>query len=57
MRGAVLAFFAQLPPCVVAMEACSGAHSCGREVTKLDHEVRLIPPAYVKPQKSEEWHV
>lgn len=48
-RDQVLAFFAQLPACVVAMEACGGAHFWGREVSKLGHEVRLIPPAYVRP--------
>ena len=48
-RDQVLAFFAQLPACVVAMEACGGAHFWGREIGKLGHEVRLMPPAYVKP--------
>ena len=48
-RDQVLAFFGQLPRCAVAMEACGGAHFWSREIGKLSHEVRLIPPAYVKP--------
>ncbi len=57
-RGRLLAFFASLPPCLVAMEACAGAHHWGRELAALGHTVRLIPPAYVKPfvkrQKNDE---
>ena len=49
MRGKVLEFFAAQPPCVVAMEACAGAHHWAREIDKLGHTARLIPPAYVKP--------
>lgn len=48
-RDQVLPFFSALPPCTVAMEACGGSHFWGREIALLGHEVRLIPPAYVKP--------
>ncbi len=48
-RGQVLEFFSWLPLCIVAMEACGGAHFWGCEIGKLGHEVRLIPPACVKP--------
>lgn len=44
-RTQVLAFFSQLPRCLVAMEACGGAHFWRREIGKLGHVVRLIPPA------------
>jgi len=48
-RDAVLAFFANLAPCVVGMEACAGSHFWAREVARLGHTVRLMAPQYVKP--------
>ena len=48
-RDKLLAFFAGQPRCVVAMEACASAHYWAREIAALGHEIRLIPPAYVKP--------
>jgi len=48
-RGQMLEFFAQLAPCIVAMEACSGSHYWGRQRTSLGHTPRLISPQYVKP--------
>ena len=48
-RHKLIQFFAGQPRCVVALEACAGAHHWGRELTRLGHEVRLIPPVYVKP--------
>lgn len=48
-RGQVAEFFAQLPPCVVGMEACGSAHHWARKLRDLGHEVRLIAPQYVKP--------
>jgi transposase len=47
-RAEVLPFFAGLPPCLVGMEACATAHHWARELSALGHEVRLMPPAYVK---------
>jgi transposase len=48
-RGKVLEFFALQPRCLVALEACGGSHHWARELMALGHEVRLLPPAYVKP--------
>jgi transposase len=44
----MLAFFSKLPPCLVGIEACGTLHHWARELIKLGHEVRLMPPAYVK---------
>lgn len=47
-RGQVVRYFAQLPRCVVGMEACGGAHYWGRQLGALGHEVRLLAPQHVK---------
>ena len=47
-RNQVIPFFAKLEPCLVGMEACATAHHWARELIKLGHTVRLIPPVYVK---------
>jgi transposase len=48
-RGKLLVFFAKQPACLVGVEACAAAHHWGRELSKLGHRVRLMPPRYVKP--------
>jgi transposase len=48
-RSALEGFFAKLAPTVVALEACGASHHWGRRLAALGHEVRLIPPQYVKP--------
>src|ERR1700730_5164151 len=47
-RSQVIAFFKALPPCLIGMEACASAHYWARELTKLGHEVRLMPAKDVK---------
>jgi transposase len=49
IREGLLAFAAGLPSCVVAMEACCGAHFLGRTFEAHGHEVRLMSPEYVQP--------
>lgn len=48
-RQQMLKFFAQVPSCLIGIEACGTAHYWARELSALGHEVRLMPPAYVKP--------
>ena len=48
-RAQMLPFFTRLPSCLVGIEACGTSHYWARELIKLGHEVRLMPPAYVKP--------
>jgi len=48
-RRQVLPFFRKQPPCLVGLEACATAHHWAREIIALGHEVRLMPPRYVKP--------
>src|SRR6186713_3655113 len=56
-RGQVMAFFEALAPCVVGMEACATSHYWARELTKLGHQVRLMPAkdvkAYIKRNKND----
>ena len=48
-RRQVVAFFRKLEPCLVGIEACASSHHWARELMALGHDVRLMPPAYVKP--------
>ena len=47
-RKDVLSFFGSLPPCIIGLEACGSAHHWARELVKLGHDARLMPPNYVK---------
>ncbi len=51
-RARVIPFFMKLPPCVIGIESCASSHHWARELTALEHEVKLMPPAYVKPYVS-----
>jgi len=48
-RGQIERRLANVPPCLIGMEACSGSHHIGRQLRALGHDVRLIPAQYVKP--------
>ena len=48
-RKDVVAFFANLPPCLIGMEACGSAHYWARKLSELGHTVHLMPPQFVKP--------
>ena len=48
-RSEMASFFAELPPCLVGVEACATAHHWARLIGAVGHQVRLIPPSYVKP--------
>jgi transposase len=48
-RHELVSYFAKMSPCLIGMEACSAAHHWARELSRVGHSVRLIPPQYVKP--------
>lgn len=48
-REQLTLFFSQLTPCLVGMEACSSSHYWGRKLTEMGHNVKLMPPQFVKP--------
>ena len=48
-RNQMLAYFSNLPPCLIGIEACSSAHYWARELQKLGHTVKLMAPQFVKP--------
>ena len=48
-RETLINLAAKLPPCIVAMEACCGAHHLGRLFANQGHDVRLMSPEYVRP--------
>ena len=58
-RRYVLAFFEKLAPCLIGIEACASSHHWSRQLQALRHDVRLMPPSYVKPyvkRQKKRWH-
>jgi transposase len=51
-RSQVLTYFQSLSPALVGMEACASAHYWAREIERLGHQVRIMPPNYVKPYET-----
>ena len=47
-RSEVLKFFSMLPGCLIGIEACATGHHWARELSRLGHQLKLIPPSYVK---------
>jgi transposase len=50
-RSKLLSFVAQLPPCVIGVEACSGAHEWARQFRRLGHDPRLMSARFVRPYR------
>src|SRR5882724_11470707 len=48
-RKQLVLFVANLPKCIIAMEACGGSHFWGRKFREMGHEIKLISPQFVKP--------
>ena len=48
-RGQIEARFANMPPCLIGMEACVGAHHLSRKLKTFGHDARLMPAKYVRP--------
>ena len=52
-RGQIEARLANMPPCLIGMEACVGAHHLSRKLKAFGHDARLMPAKYVRPYRSD----